>query len=118
LKTLPAANCDRFHLIQAARWPDDIRDNPTYHHSLWHYIDNPLIAKGDEGKVNPPPSETPNILTALTPAHRTRLSRVRGATWSATILLRMIRVRGVPPREARRNAGPTIALSGSARSLR
>jgi hypothetical protein len=31
-----------YAFIRAAAWPDDIRDNPTYHHGTWHYVNFPL----------------------------------------------------------------------------
>ena len=48
----------------AARWPDDIRGDPTFHHGPWHYINLPYKPEGQPASVqtvDPPPD---NILQA------------------------------------------------------
>jgi hypothetical protein len=48
----------------AARWPDDIRGDPTFHHGAWHYINLPYKPEGQPASVqtvDPPPD---NILQA------------------------------------------------------
>jgi hypothetical protein len=48
----------------AARWPDDIRGDPTFHHGAWHYINLPYKPEGQPTSVqtvDPPPD---NILQA------------------------------------------------------
>jgi hypothetical protein len=49
----------------AARWPDDIRDDSTYHHSRWHYINVPIKPPGQPDWVRPPPPDADNILRAF-----------------------------------------------------
>jgi len=42
----------------AARWPDDIRGDPTFHHGAWHYINLPYKPEGQPASVqtvDPPP---------------------------------------------------------------
>jgi hypothetical protein len=63
LETVPAADRDRYLFMQAARWPDDARDNKAYHHGPWHYINNPVVAQGYTAKRAAPAAS--NILTAL-----------------------------------------------------
>jgi hypothetical protein len=54
-----------FYLFMlAARWPDDIRGDPTFHHGAWHYINLPYKPEGQPTSVqtvDPPPD---NILQA------------------------------------------------------
>jgi hypothetical protein len=88
LQTVPAEDRDRFLLMQAARWPDDVRDNKMYHHGPWHYVNFPVYVSGDEGKVKAPTPPTPNILTALA------AERDDGLAGGVTT------IRGIPIREA------------------
>jgi hypothetical protein len=41
------ADHDIILFMYAARWPDDIRDEPQYDHPAWHYINLPIIPTGD-----------------------------------------------------------------------
>jgi hypothetical protein len=72
LETVPAEDRDRYLFMQAARWPDDVRDNKQHHHGEWHYINLPITSKAwDEIKVTSEPLNVvaalgyPNILSAL-----------------------------------------------------
>jgi hypothetical protein len=47
--------------MYAARWPDDIRGDPTWDRPEWHYVNMPLTR---DGAIGSPPA-APNILTAL-----------------------------------------------------
>jgi hypothetical protein len=50
--------------MYAARWPDDARDNPLYHHATWHYVNYPIVV----GQGLTPPSSvqpTDNIIQAF-----------------------------------------------------
>src|SRR5687768_6177329 len=40
LQTVTEEDRDRYLFMQAARWPDDVRDNRTFHRSPWHYVNN------------------------------------------------------------------------------
>jgi len=55
LKGMPAdfGDADLFAFMVAATWPDIIRDkanpwNATHHHSVWHYINIPIIPEGTD----------------------------------------------------------------------
>jgi S1/P1 Nuclease len=55
---------DLYLFMLAARWPDDIRGDPTFHHGAWHYINLPYKPEGQPASVqtvDPPPD---NILQA------------------------------------------------------
>ena len=60
--------------IFAARWPDDIRGDPTWDHPTWHYINVPLTRDGVSGS----PPTAPNILTALDEAAEVSGSNISG----------------------------------------
>lgn len=50
--------------MYAARWPDDARDNPLYHHATWHYVNYPIVV--GQGVTPPPgPQPTDNIIKAF-----------------------------------------------------
>jgi S1/P1 Nuclease len=56
---------DQALFMLAARWPDDIRDDPDYNQPSWHYTDIPFKPVGQPDSVvtvNPP---EPNIETAF-----------------------------------------------------
>jgi hypothetical protein len=59
-------------LMLAARWPDDIRDDPNQHRDKWHYVGMPYKPGQVEEPQIPPPS-TRSVLRAL----RTNLSILR-----------------------------------------
>jgi S1/P1 nuclease/metal binding Ada-like protein len=55
---------DLYLFMLAARWPDDIRGDPAFHHGPWHYINIPYKPEGQPASVqtvDPPPE---NILRA------------------------------------------------------
>src|SRR5262249_28930266 len=55
---------DLYLFMLAARWPDDIRTDPAFHHGAWHYINLPYTPEGQPATVptvDPPPD---NILRA------------------------------------------------------
>jgi hypothetical protein len=65
---------DLYLFMLAARWPDDIRGDPAFHHAAWHYINFPYKPEGQPASVQtvePPPE---NILNAF----ETNLAIVRG----------------------------------------
>lgn len=41
LQEVEEADRDLFLLMLAARWADDVRGHPTFHHDVWHYINYP-----------------------------------------------------------------------------
>jgi hypothetical protein len=49
----------------AARWPDDIRSDPEYHQSKWHYIDFPFKPKGQPASVTTAEPDSENALVAI-----------------------------------------------------
>jgi hypothetical protein len=52
-------------VMYAARWPDDIRDDPNYHQSKWHYIDFPFKPKGQPETVATAEPDPENALVAI-----------------------------------------------------
>jgi hypothetical protein len=59
---VPRASEDAALFMLAARWPDDVRDDPRYHRPVWHYVNIPFRpGRADQGEV--PPGE--NVLTAF-----------------------------------------------------
>ncbi|MCS6849692.1 MAG: S1/P1 nuclease [Gemmataceae bacterium] len=55
---------DLLLFMLAARWADDIRANPTFHHGEWHYINFPFKPVGQPESVRPKPPAEINILRA------------------------------------------------------
>lgn len=51
-------------LALAARWPDDVRGDSTFHRSAWHYVNFPLVAAGD---ATPPPATISGDLLEVLP---------------------------------------------------
>jgi hypothetical protein len=41
------ADHDIMLFMLAARWPDDVRDEPQYDHPTWHYTNMPIVVPGD-----------------------------------------------------------------------
>jgi hypothetical protein len=71
---------DLYLFMLAARWPDDIRGDPTFHHGAWHYINLPYKPEGQPASVqtvDPPPE---NILRA----YQTNLDIVRSTAPEST----------------------------------
>jgi hypothetical protein len=65
LERVEEENRDQVLFMLAARWADDIRDEPDYNKPTWHYIDIPYIPPGQpEGVQSAEPPE-PNIQTAF-----------------------------------------------------
>jgi hypothetical protein len=50
---------DLYLFMLAARWPDDIRGDPAFHHGAWHYINLPYKPEGQPPTVHTvdPPAE-------------------------------------------------------------
>jgi hypothetical protein len=65
LDDAPDGDRDLMLFMLAARWPDDIRDDSTYHHSRWHYINVPIKPPGQPDSVRPAPPDADNILRAF-----------------------------------------------------
>lgn len=74
LEEFPRKHHDRYLLMLAARWPDDIRGNKQYDHPKWHYVDFPYKPKGQPESVEAEAPELENALTAL----RANLAELRG----------------------------------------
>ncbi|HEY2760018.1 MAG TPA: S1/P1 nuclease [Pirellulales bacterium] len=64
LDRVDPADRDQALFMLAARWPDDIRNNPDYNHPDWHYIDYGYKPAGQPDSVEIAPPPDPNILTA------------------------------------------------------
>jgi hypothetical protein len=48
----------------AARWPDDVRGDPEFHHGAWHYINLPYKPEGQPASVQTVDPAPENILAA------------------------------------------------------
>jgi hypothetical protein len=71
---------DLYLFMLAARWPDDIRGDPAFHHGAWHYINLPYKPEGQPAPVqtvDPPPE---NILQA----YQTNLNILRSTALEGT----------------------------------
>jgi hypothetical protein len=79
LELVDPADRDQAMFMLAARWPDDIRNNPDYNHSEWHYIDYPYIPPGQPESVKSAPPPQPNIEIA----YRTNVDIVKGSSTDA-----------------------------------
>jgi hypothetical protein len=62
LDRVDAADRDEALFMLAARWPDDIRDNPDYNHAEWHYIDYGYKPAGQPDGIKIADPRDPNIL--------------------------------------------------------
>ena len=51
------ADRDRYAFMVAARWPDDVRQDPQYHHGTWHYMDTPTSPRGQPLPTTQPDAE-------------------------------------------------------------
>jgi len=58
-------NPDQILFMQAARWPDDIRDHPQLSHPKWHYIDFPYKPPSQPASVSVAEPDPENILKAF-----------------------------------------------------
>jgi S1/P1 Nuclease len=65
LAELPASEQDLMLFMLAARWPDDIRQNPQFHKSTFHFINLPFKPAGQPASVQIKEPGPVNILTAL-----------------------------------------------------
>ncbi len=65
LEKVDAADRDQALLMLAARWPDDIRDDPDYDHPDWHYIDFPFKPDDQPDSVKVAEPREPNAQTAF-----------------------------------------------------
>ncbi len=64
LEKIAPEDRDQALFMLAARWPDDIRDDPEYNHSDWHYTDLPFKPAGQPDSVKTEDPPDPNIQTA------------------------------------------------------
>jgi S1/P1 Nuclease len=66
LQDVPGTDRDMVLLMQAARWPDELRSTERqYHRATCHYINWPFKPDGQPASVQTKDSEPVNILTAL-----------------------------------------------------
>ena len=79
LEAVNPADRDQALFMMAARWPDDIRNNPDYNHSEWHYVDYPYIPPGQPDSVKSAPPPQPNIEIA----YRTNADIIKGNSTDA-----------------------------------
>jgi hypothetical protein len=71
LQDVPVADHDLVLFMQAARWPDELRNTDRqYHRGPWHYINWPFKPEGQPATVQIKDSEPVNILTVLTANER------------------------------------------------
>lgn len=56
---------DRYLFMVAARWPDDVRGIEEYHYGPWHFVNYPIVAKQDEGKLDPPQPTGDSVITSI-----------------------------------------------------
>jgi hypothetical protein len=54
---------DEMLFALAARWPDDVRNDPNFHRGSWHYVNFPLVAPGDT--TRPPAANAGDLLNVL-----------------------------------------------------
>ena len=54
---------DEMLFAMAARWPDDVRNDPNFHRGSWHYVNFPLVAPGDT--TTPPATNAGDLLDVL-----------------------------------------------------
>jgi hypothetical protein len=68
LRFLSAADQDAYLFMVAARWPDDVRDDPHYHpssHKLWHVVGLPFKPPGQPAHVKTRKPPRNNIFGAF-----------------------------------------------------
>lgn len=65
LEILKPEDRDEALFMFAARWADDARPFPQFHHDKWHYVNVPFIPPGQPDSVKPPESPKESILTAF-----------------------------------------------------
>jgi hypothetical protein len=59
-----AEDRDLYLFTMAARWPDDVRDDPTFHHFNWHFINMPYKPAAEPAGIRTREPEANNILRA------------------------------------------------------
>ena len=63
-KDQPDFDEGRYLFMKASTWPDDIRKSGSpYEHSVWHYIDYPLVEP--DFPLEPAPTDTEDVLSAI-----------------------------------------------------
>jgi hypothetical protein len=65
LADLPASDQDLMLFMLAARWADDIRQDPQFHKSTWHFINLPFKPAGQPASVQIQKAGKVNILSQL-----------------------------------------------------
>src|SRR5262244_3450674 len=55
---------DLYLFMLAARWPDDMRKDPAFHHGAWHYINLPYQPEGQPASLQTVDPLPDNILRA------------------------------------------------------
>ncbi len=65
LQKLEAADRDRALCMLAARWADDIRQDPEYDRPEWHYISSNFKPPGQPETLKTPAGREPNVITAF-----------------------------------------------------
>jgi hypothetical protein len=70
------ADHDIVLFMYAARWPDDVRDEPQYDHPTWHYINFPIVPAGDT--TRPPSGIAGDVVTET--GHNLSVLRDPGAS--------------------------------------
>jgi hypothetical protein len=65
LDALPEEDRDRYLLMLAARWPDDVRGDPDHDMPEWHYVNLPYKPDGEPDDIDPAPPLEDNVISAL-----------------------------------------------------
>ncbi len=65
LEIIKPEDRDEVLFMLAARWADDIRPLPQYHHDKWHYVNVPFIPPGQPDSFKAPEPAKESILTAF-----------------------------------------------------
>lgn len=65
LANVPEEMKGKVLFMLAARWPDDIRDDPKYNQPKWHYIDFPYRPPGQPDSVQTAQPDDPNAQIAF-----------------------------------------------------
>jgi hypothetical protein len=64
LDSVDAAQKDEYLFMLAARWPDDVRNDPDFHMEKWHYINFPYKPAGQPDSLETAPPDWENIIRA------------------------------------------------------
>ncbi|HRI88471.1 MAG TPA: S1/P1 nuclease, partial [Candidatus Hydrogenedentes bacterium] len=65
LRGFPKQEHDLYLLMEAARWPDEIRNHQQFHHPEWHFINFPFKPEGQPRLLKTRGPDRENILAAL-----------------------------------------------------